>query len=120
MNIVSHDVNGTQVAEMQSQGIIMRSARDAAEVIGQLLERGINKLILHEKNLSPEMWQVSNGLAEAILKEFSNSGVGVAFVGQFDLHKSKTLQALIKKNNLGNQAVFVTNVELAKMRLGKQ
>ena len=80
MNVVSHDVNGTQVAEMQSKGIIIRSARDAADVIKQLLERGIKKLILHKTNLCPEMWQVSNGLAKAILKEFNNSGVCIALV----------------------------------------
>jgi hypothetical protein len=120
MNIVSYDLNGTQVAEMQSKGIVIRSARDAADVIGQLLERGIKKLILHEKNVCPEMWQVSNGLAGAILKQFSDSAVDVAFVGEFDLHKSKSLQAFIQESNLGNQAIFVDNVELAKMQLTKQ
>jgi hypothetical protein len=120
MNVVSHDVNGTQIAEMQSKGIIIRSARDAADVIKQLLERGIKKLILHEKNLCPEMWQVSNGLAEAILKEFNNSGVNIALVGEFDIYKSKSLQELIQKHNLGKQAVFVGNVETAKMHLSKE
>jgi hypothetical protein len=120
MNVVSHSVNGTQVAEMQSKGIIIRSSRDAADVIRQLLERGITKLILHEKNLCPEMWQVSNGLAEAILKEFMNSGVCIALVGEFDLYKSKSLQALIRENNLGKQAIFVDNVETAKMQLSKE
>ena len=120
MNVVTNNVNGTQVAEMQSKGIIIRSARDAADVIKQLLERGIKKLILHEKNFCPEMWQVSNGLAEAILKEFHNSGVWIAFVGEFDLYKSKSLQALIKENNLGKQAIFVGNVETAKKQLSKE
>jgi hypothetical protein len=120
MNVVSHDVNGTQIAEMQSKGIIIRSARDAADVIKQLLERGIKKLILHEKNLCPEMWQVSNGLAEAILKEFNNSGVNIALVGEFDIYKSKSLQELIQKHNLGKQAVFVGNVETAKIQLSKE
>ena len=120
MNVVSHNVNGTQIAEMQSKGIIIRSARDAADVIKQLLERGIKKLILHEKNLCPEMWQASNGLAEAILKEFTNSGVNIALVGESDLYKSKSLQALIQKNNFGKQAIFVDNVETAKMQLFKE
>lgn len=120
MNVVSIDYNGTRVAEMQSKGIVIRSARDAADVIGQLLERGVKKLILHEKNLCPEMWQVSNGLAGAILKKFTDSAVCVAFVGEFDRLKSKSLHAFIEESNLGNQAIFVGSVELAKKRLLNQ
>ena len=119
MNVIKHEVNGTQVAEMQSNGIIMRSARDAADIIKQLLQVGVNKLILHEKNLSPEMWQVSNGLAEAVLKEFSKSSVAVAFVGEFDLHKDKSLKALIHESNLGNRVFFTGNIEVAKARLSE-
>ena len=120
MNVVSFDLNGTQVAEMQSKGIVIRSPRDAADVIRQLVERGVKKLILHEKNLCPEMWQVSNGLAGAILKKFTDSAIGVAIVGQFDRSKSKALQAFIEESNLGNQAIFVGNVELAKTQFSKQ
>jgi hypothetical protein len=119
MNVIISDINGTPIAEMQSTGIVIRSVRDAADVIRQLLERTVKKLILHEKNLCPEMWQVSNGLAAGILREFSTSGVAVAFVGEFDLYKSKSLQVLIKENNLGNQAFFMDNVESAKLRLSK-
>jgi hypothetical protein len=120
MNVMSFDLNGTRVAEMQSKGIVIRSARDAADVVGQLVESGVTKLILHEKNLCPEMWQVSNGLAGAILKEFSEGAIGVAIVGQFDRFKSKALQALIEDSNLGSQTCFVENIESAKARFSGQ
>jgi hypothetical protein len=116
MNIISHDMSGTLVAEMQSGGIVIRSARDAADVIRQLLERGIRKLILHERNLCPEMWQISNGMAGAVLREFANSTVDVAFVGAFDLRKSKGLQEFIT-NNTCDQAFFAETLDLAKARL---
>jgi hypothetical protein len=119
MNVISHDINGIKIAEMQSQGIVIRTSRDAADVIRQLLEQGVHKLILHEKNLCPEMWQVANGLAEAILKEFGDSGVSVAFVGDFDLDNGKRLRELIRKKNLGHQGLFVSNVEAAKAQLCK-
>jgi hypothetical protein len=116
MNVVSFDLNGIQVAEMQSKGIVIRSARDAADIIRQLVDRGVKKLILHEKNLCPEMWQVSNGLAGAILKKFTDSAVGVAIVGQFDRIKGRGLQEFIEESNSGNEAFFVGSVELAKAR----
>ena len=117
MNITVHEINGTKVAEMQSKGIIIRSARDAADVIGQLLARGIKKLILHERNLSPEFWQLPSGLAVEILKKFADNAIAVAFVGDFSQKKSIGFQTFMEENNLGNQVVFSDNVEHAEMRL---
>lgn len=119
MNIISHDLSGIVVAEMQSGGIVIRNARDAADLIRQLSERGIKKLILHERNLCPEMWQISNGMAGAVLKEFATSTVDVAFVGRFDLHKSRSLQEFIK-NNTCDHAFFADTLDLAKTRLADQ
>jgi hypothetical protein len=117
MNVVSYESNGTQVLEIQSEGIVIRNARDAADLIKQVLARGINKLILHERNLCPEMWQLSNGLAVTILKEFTDSNVDVAFVGEFDRYKSRNFQTFVQERNLANHTVFVDSVELAKTRL---
>jgi hypothetical protein len=120
MNVFIHDINGTRVAEMQSEGIIIRGARDAAEIAGDLLTRGINKLILHERNLCPEFWQLSNGLARVILQEFTSKAVVVAFVGKFGQYKSENFTILIQESDLSNQAYFLDTVELAKMRLSRK
>ena len=120
MNVFVHDVNGTQVAEMQSEGIVIRSARDAAEITGELLSRGINKLILHERNMSPEFWQLSSGLAEVVLQEFASKAIAVAFVGKLGQYKSESLRALIQESDLGSKAFFLGTVELAKMQLSKK
>ena len=117
MNVFIHDINGAHVAEVQSEGIIIRSARDAADITGELLIRGIDKLILHERNLCPEFWQLSNGLAGVILQEFSSKAVVVAFVGKLDQTKSESLTALIQESGLNNQAFLIETVELAKKRL---
>jgi hypothetical protein len=117
MNIVTHNVDGTEIAEMQSRGIIIRSARDAMDIIGQLLGQHITKLILHERQLCPEFWQLSNGLAGEILQKFINYSVGVAFIGEFEKYKSKSLQALIHESNLGKQVNFLADIERAKARL---
>jgi hypothetical protein len=120
MNITVHAFGGTQIAEMQSKGIIIRSARDADDILEQLFERKIRKLILHQRNLCPEFWQLSNGLAGEILQKFTNHTVAVAFVGEFDLYKSKSLKAFINESNLGNQVIFADTVELAELGLSKQ
>ena len=119
MNISTHDLNGVQVAEMNSDGIILRSARDATDLIGQLIGRAINRLILHDKNLGPEFWQLSTGLAGEIMQKFANYSVAVAFVGEFDKYKSKNLQAFMHESNVGNQVFFTDSVESAKLKLSK-
>jgi Domain of unknown function (DUF4180) len=117
MNVAVHETNKIQVAEMQSQGIIMRSARDAADVIRQLLERRIKKLILYERNLCPEFWQSPYGLAKEILQKFADNAVAVAFVGDFSRNNGKSFGAFMDECNKGNQIVFSENVELARIGL---
>jgi hypothetical protein len=119
MNVFIHDMNGTQVAEVQSEGIMIRSARDAGDITRELLARGINRLILHERNLCPEFWEPSNGLAAVILQEFTSKAMVVAFVGKLVQNKAESLTALIQENDLSNQAFLLDTVELAKRRLSK-
>jgi hypothetical protein len=117
MNVFVHENGVTQIAEMQSEGIVVRSARDAADITRELLSRGINKLILHERNMSPEFWQPSNGLAEVVLQEFASKSIAVAFVGKLGQQKSDSLNALIQENDLHHQAFILGTVELAKTQL---
>ena len=119
MNVAMHDLHGTQAAEMQSEGIIIRNARDAAELTKELTGRGIRKLILHERNLCPEFWQPSNGIADGVLKHFADSSIALALVGTFDRHKAASLTALIQEKNLGNQVSFSDSLETAKAQLSR-
>jgi hypothetical protein len=120
MNIFVHNINGIQVAEMQSEGIVIRSARDAADITGELLISGIAKLILHERNMCPEFWQLSSGLAEVVLQEFASKAIVVAFVGRLSQIKGESFTALIQESGLGNQAFLLGTVELAKAQLSRK
>ena len=114
MNISIHDISGNRIAEMQSKGIIIRSARDAADIIAQLLDQKIDKLILHERNLVPVFWNISSGLASDILQKFAEKNIAVAFVGEFDKDKNKSLNAFIKEANLKSQVLFTNDIQLAQ------
>lgn len=116
MNVDVYDLRGNPVAEMRSQGIVIRSARDAADVARQLLERGITRLILSEKNLAPEMWQMSSGLASAIAQEFGDKAIDVALVGGFSMDRDKRVQDSVSRQS-GNRFAFVASAELAKTHL---
>jgi len=117
MNIAIREIGGSKIAEMQSKGIIIRSVRDADDIIAQLIEQKIDKLILHERNLIPVFWKISSGLASEILKKFADKNIAVALVGEFDKHKSKSLNIFIKEANLANQVFFTNDIELAHNNL---
>jgi hypothetical protein len=119
MNVATYDLHGVPAAEMQSEGIIIRTARDAAELTKELTRRGIKKLILHERNLCPEFWQPSNGIADGVLKHFADSSISLALVGTFDRRKAATLTALIQEKDLENQVSLSDSLETAKAQLSR-
>jgi len=120
MNVFIHDIKGTRVAEVQSEGIMIRSARDAADTARELLASGIDRLMLHERNLCPEFWQPTGGLAGVILQEFASKSVVVALVGKLDQNKREYLTGVIQENGVANQAFILDTVELAKARLSTE
>ena len=118
MNVRIHEVQGKKVAEMLSEGIIIRSSRDAMDLVGEMLSRGLSQLILHERNIAPEFFQLGTGIAGEVLQKLANYQIKVALVGQFDGYKSKNLQAFIVESNRGNQVFFTSGIESALERMG--
>jgi hypothetical protein len=117
MNIKIHEVGGTRVAEMLSAGVIIRTSRDAADIVGELMSAGLERLILYERNVAPEFWQLGTGLAGEVLQKFTNYRIRTVFVGSFEKLKSASLQAFIAESNRGNQTGFTGTVESALVKI---
>lgn len=117
MKIIIHQFHGRQIAEIQSDGIIMRNLRDAMGVVGEILSRGVKELILHERNVAPEFFQLRTGIAGELLQKLTNHQIRVAFVGDFGSDKSKSMRAFIAESNSGNQVSFAGSLESALERL---
>jgi len=120
MKTIIHEFSGRQIAEIQSDGIIIRKWRDIIDIISQMLSRKVDALILHEKNLAPEFFQLKTGIAGEILQKLANSKIKVAFVGDFDSYKSKSLKAFIAESNLGNQVNFSADLQSAISSIGSE
>jgi hypothetical protein len=120
MKTIIHQFNERQIAEIQSDGIIIRKWRDVIDIISQMISRKVDALILHEKNLAPEFFQLKTGIAGEILQKLANSEIRVAFVGDFDSYKSKGLKAFIVESNLGNQVNFSANLQSAINSIGSE
>ena len=118
MNVKIHDVRGEQVAEMLSDGIVVRSSRDVLDIVGEMLSRGLKRLILNERNVSPEFFQLKTGLAGDILQKLTNYRIKIALVGQFTSSRGKSLQAFIAESNRGGEICFTDSLEAALELMG--
>lgn len=110
MVITTHHQQGKQVAEVVSDEIIIRSAEEALDLMGSLYYQGFDKIILYQKNLSADFFDLENGMAGEILQKFSNYRMRLAVVGDFSHHSRKSVRDFIYESNQGRQVNFVSTV----------
>ncbi|KFC21872.1 DUF4180 domain-containing protein [Epilithonimonas lactis] len=110
MEIRTHITNEEKIAEVVSEEIIINSVEDALDLVGNLYYQGFDKLVISEKNLTPDFFDLKNKLAGEILQKFSNYRVRLAIVGDFGKYESKSLRDFILESNKGRQINFVGNL----------
>ena len=110
MVIKTHHQEEKQVAEIVSDEIIIRSAEEALDLMGNLYYQGFDKIILYRVNLSPEFFDLENGMAGEILQKFSNYRMQLAVVGDFSGYTRKSVRDFIYESNQGRQVNFVSTV----------
>ena len=107
MEIETHTINDTKIAEVISVDIIINNASDGLDLLGNLYYLGFDKIIVHEKNIRPDFFDLKSGIAGEILQKFSNYRVRLAIVGDFSEYTSKSLNDFIFESNKGKQINFV-------------
>lgn len=110
METKTHIINEEKIAEVVSEEIIIHSVEDALDLVGNLYYQGFDKLVISEKNLTPDFFDLKNKLAGEILQKFSNYRVRLAIVGDFGKYESKSLRDFILESNKGRQINFVGNL----------
>ena len=110
MEIVTHNVNGSKIAELVSDEVIISTTEDGLDLLGNLYYQGFDKILIHEKNITPDFFDLKNGIAGEILQKFSNYRVRLAIVGDFSRYTSKSVNDFIYESNKGKQIVFVGSV----------
>lgn len=113
MNIEKHEVKGVAIAEVVSDKVLVKTPQDAIDLMGNLYFQGFDKIILQEKQLTPEFFDLKNGMAGEVLQKFSNYRMKLTIVGNFDQYASKSLQDFIRESNKGNLVNFVETTALA-------
>ena len=117
MEIVFHKGHN-KIAEIVIDEIVFNTVQDALDLLGDASYNESNRIILHEKNICPDFFKLSTGLAGEILQKCVNYHVKLAIVGKFEKYNSNSLKAFILECNRGSQFYFVNNIDEAFKRLG--
>lgn len=111
MNIQPHKINDTEIAEIISDKIVIQNVEDALDVLGNAYYQGFDKVIVHQKNLTPDFFDLKNKMAGEILQKFSNYRVHLVIVGDFSKFTSKSLKDFIYESNKGKHVNFVASTD---------
>ena len=117
MKIQTHLINGIKIAEIKSDNIIINSAEDGLDLLGNLYYQDFDKIIIQEQNINANFFDLKTGIAGEILQKFSNYRVSLAIVGDFEKYSSKSLKDFILESNKTKHICFVDNVSNALSKL---
>lgn len=110
MIIETHNIGNIKVAEITADKIILTSTEDGLELLGNLYYQGFDKIIIHEKNITPEFFDLKTKIAGNILQKFAQYQMPLIIVGDFSKYKSKSLNDFIFESNKGSQVNFVSDL----------
>ncbi|MCA0430458.1 MAG: DUF4180 domain-containing protein [Bacteroidetes bacterium] len=109
MKIETHYINNIKIAEVISKKNVINNIDDGVELLGNLYYQDFDKIIIYEKNITPDFFDLKNGIAGEILQKFSTYRVRLVIIGAFSKYTSKSLANFIYESNKGNQINFVTS-----------
>jgi hypothetical protein len=109
MRIETHYINEKKIAEIIADETIICKAEDGLDLLGNLYFQGFDRIVLNEKYITPDFFNLKNGFAGEILQKFSTYRVRLAIVGDFSKYTSKSLNDFILESNKGKHINFVTS-----------
>lgn len=117
MEIKTHHLKNTEIAEINSDEMLIQSAEDGLDLLGNIYYQGFDKVAIYERNITPEFFDLKNKLAGEILQKFSNYRVRLAIIGDFDKFESKSVKDFIFESNKTKHINFVENLAEALEKL---
>ncbi|WP_336963446.1 DUF4180 domain-containing protein [Chryseobacterium contaminans] len=113
MVIKPHNAGNIKIAEVTSDQIIIQSVEDGLDLMGNIYYQGFDKVIVYEKNITPDFFDLKTKIAGEILQKFSNYRIALAIVGDFSKYESKSMKDFIFESNKTRHVNFVETLEAA-------
>ncbi len=94
------------IAEIVADDIVIHSTDDGLDILGNAYYQGFDKVILYEKNICADFFNLKTKMAGEILQKFSNYRMRLAIVGDFN-YESNSLKEFITESNKLKSVNFV-------------
>lgn len=114
----SHD-SLKPVAEVAEGTIIICSATEMPDLLGEISYAGCSRVIIHSGSFRPEFYDLRTGVAGEILQKFSNYRMQLAILGDFSHLASKSWRDFIRESNRGRNVSFQSTIDEALSTLRK-
>jgi hypothetical protein len=112
-------INKISIAELTDKHFLITQPQDVLDIFGNLIAKDCERIIIYERNLHADFFDLKTRLAGEVLQKFSNYRVKVAIVGDFAKYQSQSLQNFIFESNKSNYVFFTDNLNSAIQRLEK-
>ncbi|RYZ95444.1 MAG: DUF4180 domain-containing protein [Sphingobacteriaceae bacterium] len=119
MDIKTHTINDINIAEIIADDIVINTAEDGLDLLGNVYYQGFDRMIIHEDNITPKFFDLKNGIAGEILQKFSNYRMRLAIVVDTTKFTSKSLNDFIYESNNGKTVNFISSMDEALKVLSK-
>lgn len=113
MQIKIHTINNSKIAEIISDTVFISTTEDGLNLVGNLYYQNFDAVIVQENHITPNFFDLKNGMAGELLQKFSNYRVRLAIVGNFAMYLSKAVKEFIYESNQRKQINFVNSTEEA-------
>jgi hypothetical protein len=111
------DEKSQMIALLTDNEFVIREVQDILDLMGDIVSNNCSRVIINEKNLHKDFFDLKTRLAGDILQKFSNYRVKLAIIGNFEKYRSKSLQDFISECNRGRSIFFVDDRDMAIRRL---
>jgi hypothetical protein len=108
MIIKEHHSGDKKIAEIIAEDILIYTAEDGLQLLGDLYFQGFDNVILYEKNLSADFFDLKTKIAGEILQKFAQYRMPLCIVGKFSSYDSSALTAFMHESNRGQHINFVS------------
>jgi hypothetical protein len=125
MNTMSETVtdrHGVRTLVCAPGGTMLRTDREALDVIGQALHHEAELVAIPSKRFDDAFFMLSTRVAGEIIQKFVNYRLRLAIVGDLSAHldASSALRDFVAESNRGRQVWFVADLAEVDARLARQ
>jgi hypothetical protein len=118
LKIIYHNTSrGIKAAEIVPGTDLIAGPDDILDIMAEARLGGSDRMIIHEKSLHPDFFDLKTKIAGEILQKFSNYRMRLAIIGDFTKFKSKSLKDFIRESNRTGIINFVGSLDEALSKL---